>query len=171
MTAQFRGRNHAGEWLVTVFPAEGTKPASAEAAFRPNEWDYVVGAGAARGSACAGGRPVSAQELRDAAALMRKRAQAARAGRWAADGDEVAAHWSLGDVEVAVCRGSIDEGNEANAEHIASWHPAVALAVADWLEATAAENDSSDALAFLNFAGADAQAALTVARAYLGSAS
>jgi hypothetical protein len=39
MTAQFRGRNERGEWLVTVFPAEAGKPASAEAAFRPNEWD------------------------------------------------------------------------------------------------------------------------------------
>jgi len=36
---QFHGRNHQGEWLVTVFPAEAGKPASAEAAFRPNEWD------------------------------------------------------------------------------------------------------------------------------------
>jgi hypothetical protein len=39
MTAQqFTGRTSAGEWLVTVFPAEGNKPASAEAAFRPDEW-------------------------------------------------------------------------------------------------------------------------------------
>lgn len=81
---------------------------------------------------------MSAAVLREAAALMRERAEAARAGRWAADGDEVVARWSLGDVDVATCRGSIDEGNEINAEHIASWDPAVALAVADWLDAEAA---------------------------------
>jgi len=39
MTAQFRGRTEAGEFLVTVFPAEGTKPACAEVAFRHDEWE------------------------------------------------------------------------------------------------------------------------------------
>lgn len=36
---QFTGRDAHGEWLVTVYPAEGNKPARAEAAFRPTEWD------------------------------------------------------------------------------------------------------------------------------------
>jgi hypothetical protein len=44
----------------------------------------------------------------------------------------------------------------STAEHIASWHPAVALAVADWLEATVLTD-------------ANAPFALAVARAYLGS--
>lgn len=35
---QFTGRDSHGEWLVTVYPAEGNKPARAEAAFRPDEW-------------------------------------------------------------------------------------------------------------------------------------
>ena len=35
---QFTGRDVNGEWLVTIFPAEENKPASAEAAFRPDEW-------------------------------------------------------------------------------------------------------------------------------------
>jgi hypothetical protein len=36
---QFIGHDSHGEWLVTVFPAEGNKPAHAEATFRPTEWD------------------------------------------------------------------------------------------------------------------------------------
>lgn len=36
---QFRGRNEHGEWLVTIYPAERGRPATAEAAFRPDEWD------------------------------------------------------------------------------------------------------------------------------------
>jgi hypothetical protein len=36
---QFRGRNDHGEWLVTVFPAEGSEPACAEVAWRADEWD------------------------------------------------------------------------------------------------------------------------------------
>ena len=36
---QFTGRDVHGEYLVTVYPAEGARPARAEAAFRPTEWD------------------------------------------------------------------------------------------------------------------------------------
>lgn len=36
--ATYTGRNEHGEYLVTVFPAEGNKPASAEVAFRPDQW-------------------------------------------------------------------------------------------------------------------------------------
>ena len=36
---QFRGHTEAGEFLVTVFPAEGNKPACAEVAFRRDEWE------------------------------------------------------------------------------------------------------------------------------------
>lgn len=80
---------------------------------------------------------MSAEVLRRAASLMRERAEAARAGRWFQEGDEVRANWTLVR-QVATCHGSIDIGNVANAAHIASWHPAVALAVADWLDAVAA---------------------------------
>jgi hypothetical protein len=41
---------------------------------------------------------------------------------------------------VAIERTS-DEGGRADAQQIAAWHPGVALLVADWLEATAAEFD------------------------------
>ncbi len=50
-----------------------------------------------------------------------------------------------------------------HATHIASWHPLVALAVADWLDEVAADSHASlDAWV--------EQAALKVARAYLGEA-
>jgi hypothetical protein len=36
---QFRGTDERhGEWLVTIFPATSTAPASAEVSFRPDEW-------------------------------------------------------------------------------------------------------------------------------------
>lgn len=51
------------------------------------------------------------------------------------------------------------DGTKENAEHIASWHPAVALAVADWLEARARDCDTG---------GFDDPYGDAVARAYLG---
>jgi hypothetical protein len=80
---------------------------------------------------------MTAELLREAAALMRERAEAATPGPWMraepwdravgqVDGPWVAETTALG------------QATAANAEHIASWHPAVALAVADWLDAVAA---------------------------------
>ena len=100
---------------------------------------------------------MSAETLRRAAALMRERAEGARAGRWFAEGDEVRADWTLVR-QVATCHGSIDQGNRANAAHIASWSPPVALAVADWLDAEAELHEWEY----------DTTGALAVARAYLG---
>jgi hypothetical protein len=115
---------------------------------------------------------VSAQELRDAAALMRERAEAATASEWfpiqapgrtvSDDGD-----WIVDSVPAFVCSTHIwDERGKADAEHIAAWHPAVALAVADWLESYA---DRLDVLG--HGIGSNMGQALAVARAYLGSAS
>jgi len=92
---------------------------------------------------------VDADVLRRAAALMRERAEAATPGPWeqmtnygllsnAANvhttPDRTTPGWT------ACCEGPLvggtaadDEKRWANAAHIASWHPAVALAVADWL--------------------------------------
>lgn len=108
---------------------------------------------------------MSAERLREAATLMREQAISARAGIWFAtpDGVEIAARWA-DPRSVAVAYGSeVPEGNIANAAHIASWHPAVALAVADWLQWTA------DAESMLP-AGAQ-KFALVVADAYLGESS
>lgn len=92
------------------------------------------------------------EELREAAALMRKRAEAATPSPWrdsAVDGNRYAALVSDimptgrkpgGGWDVTEGYGGylIAESVQAqDREHIASWHPAVALAVADWLDAHA----------------------------------
>ena len=112
---------------------------------------------------------MSADTLRKAAALMRERAEAALRGPWEALGSEHA----LGYFDV-VQPADMDREIAArvwpsNAEHIASWHPAVALAVADWLDGVAWAIDSDDELAEPGFG--EPTAAFAVARAYLGEAS
>lgn len=121
------------------------------------------------------------ETIREAAALMRERAEAATQGRWESleRGDRLVA-WRMDpsgefddDFEYVV-----DEpmSNGANAEHIASWDPAVALAVADMLDA--------EARAYEVFVGSrravgdvrpevpeTTQRALTAALAYLGRTS
>lgn len=73
---------------------------------------------------------MSAETLRRAAALMRGRAEAAAAGPWRA----IPARDGLpAIVAAAAVLADVDEST-ADAEHIASWHPAVALAVADLLD-------------------------------------
>lgn len=100
---------------------------------------------------------MSADLLREAAALMRQRAEAATGATY---------HWKAldrpaggggvwcGRVRIGVTDETLT-GGPSNAAHIASWHPAVALAVADWLD-TAAEADRP-------YPGS-----VAVARAYLG---
>ena len=73
-----------------------------------------------------------------------------------------------------------DFWHDDNAEHIASWHPAVALAVAGWLDTAGADiwahgplcecGTSCDACDD-NPWEPHARAALAVARAYLGESS
>jgi hypothetical protein len=110
--------------------------------------------------------------LREAARLMRKRAQAAIHD---SDGEE----WHLGPevwdgnvsqvlihidgTEVPIADGCSDP----DARHIASWHPTVALAVADWLESTAVISQWGD---YVGPGPVDrtVKCALAVARAYLG---
>ena len=106
---------------------------------------------------------MTAEILRRAAALMRERAEGAvkptGAGDWfvgVADDNRYATVRSSGG---QVARGMDDD----EAEHIASWHPAVALAVADWLEQVAEDGP------FLTAQVKDK--ALAVARAYLGETS
>ena len=118
------------------------------------------------------------QELRQAAKLMRERAEAATPGAWK--------HMCLGSEGCLVIRdsGTIRERghgrvarfgckewhpDHADAEYVAAMDPLVALALADWLdnEAHAAEAipSTSPALGLL------IRHALAVARAYLGSES
>ena len=107
---------------------------------------------------------MSADLLREAAAKMRERAEAATPGPWrvGAEGSEGSrvnpatgdkredSHW------IASVNGRVQPEDGYNAAHIASWHPAVALAVADWL-------DAEDTHQF-----GPTEHAITVARAYLG---
>ena len=106
---------------------------------------------------------MSAKMLRRAAGLMRERAEAATHGPWRRGDIDTFAESGFRidytDVEPNVC-GGIDP---ADAEHIASWHPAVALAVANLLDAQADAGYWE--------ADPDSRAALAVARAYLGEAS
>ena len=120
--------------------------------------------------------------IRRAAALMRERAEAATPGPWSQHTAEAAAdtvifagrEWvtniencpSIGE-HMRTPGGSICTDQALpNGEHIASWHPAVALAVADLLERSARTK-------FVTFGGGlhVDQDALAVARAYLGEAS
>lgn len=121
---------------------------------------------------------MNADLLRRAAQAMRERAEAATPGPWTYDGNPSGAVWPLPypatlayvqprrdelPVAYAIPNGDvIPTGTQvANAEHIASWHPAVALAVADWLddEAVVAGEDKPNPWA------------LEVARVFLGGAS
>jgi len=90
---------------------------------------------------------MSAETLREAAALMRKRAEAATPGPWWGGGGKgpVRRKQQVALVGVANMRGQGEKGCIAvlaglnghradDAEHIASWHPAVALAVAELFE-------------------------------------
>ena len=67
--------------------------------------------------------------------------------------------------EVAIIRGFSGERDPV-AAHVASWHPAVAVTVALWLEATAEGLERRGVTARVR---PDETAALTVAHAYLGT--
>ena len=108
---------------------------------------------------------------------MRERAEAATPGPWrvAAEGSEgsrIAP--DSGDKRersrfVGIMNGRVQPEDGRNATHAASWHPAVALAVARWLEAESCEVEISlgDGITI----GGPSLEAVNVARAYLGEQS
>lgn len=105
---------------------------------------------------------MSADVLRRAASLMRERAEAATPGPWTED--EI-----LG---CACCRAvrwdhrtRVLDASDNDTPHIASWHPAVALAVADWLENSAT---TIEGLADVGSSVVVPPGCYAVARAYLG---
>jgi hypothetical protein len=138
---------------------------------------------------------VSIETLRRAAALMRERAEAATPGPWAADPDTWHPHGHpLGYRRVVsgepnpisgirmphlhtatlVPPGSPeDRAAMADAEHIASWHPAVALASAKALDEAADAYEEISGPNVLGDADADPLLAALIAqaRAYLGEQS
>ena len=111
---------------------------------------------------------MSAELLREAAALMRGRAEAATPGgpRWETQPDEMHGGAVIlpADSDSAIAGAGADD-----AEHIASWHPTVALAVAVLLASTAEHIASHDCEAHCEPDGCDmSNDARAVARAYLG---
>lgn len=105
---------------------------------------------------------MSAQELREAAALMRSRATHPdmSASPW-----EASPHGDVhDDGRLWVC----DSQNGETAEHIASWHPAVALKVAAALDSTAAILDESHEGPLDMVMRAIAEPLVELARTYLG---
>lgn len=117
---------------------------------------------------------MSAEMLREAAALMRERAQACLD----ASPDIDDGHWWSATTLADVLE---DEGGFAadkDADHIASWHPLVAQAVADWLDAAYAawmqREHSLGAMSVRAMSGESNEPdlhALAVAHAYLGEPS
>lgn len=105
---------------------------------------------------------MSADLLRRAAAAMRTAAKEAEKlyySPWHDEADEVL------DRKGSTVAAVYDHG-EINylTEHIASWHPAVAIAIADWLAFLADFVDASS----IGMAGSNYDHALAVARVFLG---
>jgi hypothetical protein len=108
--------------------------------------------------------PDPAAELRAAASLMRERAGLVPPSPWFIHGRQVTTHDG--------CNVISDSGRPERTQYIASMHPAVALAVADWLEneADAADLVQRTAIDPHEMLGLPDRHALAVARAYLESA-
>lgn len=115
---------------------------------------------------------MTAELLREAAAKMRERAEAATPGPWEIwEGrrdlsiESTVAEDSNGN-PLPIARTFPWEGARPDAEHIASWHPPVALAVADWMDWMAGRAASGNSIPAMR--GQGLEQALAVARAYLG---
>lgn len=113
---------------------------------------------------------MSAETLRRAAALMRERAEAATSGPWS-----VGPYHQLtsvltedGGLTIASVGAPHHPFVRADADHIASWHPAVARAVADWLDRKAERAEDMWLTHGQQMRGPEWLDALAVARAYLG---
>jgi hypothetical protein len=112
---------------------------------------------------------MSAEMLREAAALMRSRAANAPPFR----GRLFDGAYQIIDTDDLEVLATVTHGGP-EWDHIASWHPAVALAVADWLDDTATANERlASSPVFVDLLPADHDVtnrkALAVARAYLNT--
>ena len=108
-----------------------------------------------------------AETIRRAASAMRKRAEKAQC-----DGMS-ASPWRVGEAGDCGCCEKVTDAagsmiasvDDRQSAHIASWHPAMALAVADWLDAAARVAELTEAQGARLHPEAHA---FKVARAYLG---
>lgn len=106
-----------------------------------------------------------AEVILRAALLMRSRAEAATRGPWLSmDGGDRLVHDPGHDLDPPEYVVNEPMSNAANAEHIASWHPLVALQVAEFLESYGQELKESRSV---GEPGATATA-YAIACAYLG---
>lgn len=116
---------------------------------------------------------MSAERLREAAALMRERAEAATPGPWQfwPPPDMLHDYGWVGRGGMFVAEPSQTPEGIKDAVHIASWHPAVALAVADLLdnEASLIEGTTEHPDLHMPLNGARVDLLLAVADAYLST--
>lgn len=124
------------------------------------------------------------ETIRKAAALMRRRAEAATGGVWWRDGSAIVAapsgdYTDPDDEPIAVAAAPVfrpigrlvRDRSGADLDHIAGFQPRVALAVAAWLEQVAAAWASAHTIPVSDVSTDQEVAdALAVARAYLGQA-
>lgn len=112
---------------------------------------------------------MSADLLRRAAAKIRENAEVATPGPWESRRSQQADYIGFTDTAgfFAIARQST-WGTKGDVEHIASWHPDVALAAAKWLDMTA---DHMDPELTLDGGCSDCEVdgAMEFARAYLGA--
>lgn len=106
---------------------------------------------------------MSSEILLRAAALIRERASKATPGPW---GAEVTTKMAITVYSTKTDEALYEDtfGSIPDAEYIASWHPAVALAVANMLEAEAEYDDEC----CLNASSERRRYALALAKTYLG---
>lgn len=110
---------------------------------------------------------MTADELRQASGEMRRLAEAATPGPW-----DATVYGVRGTRKLAVAPWDEHSGQPDmdNRLHIAAWHPAVALAVADSLIVAAAHIESHECEAHCEQGGCDlVLAAQRTARAFLGT--
>lgn len=109
------------------------------------------------------------EELRAAATLMRERARGtAEPAPWFAMRSGAVASITESS-KIAFTVAETSKGAGTTADHIASWHPGVALAVADWLDGIASK-EAARVSCGTRYPVTGIDEALTVARAYLGEA-
>jgi len=114
---------------------------------------------------------MTAQRLRDAARGMREKAEASQTAYgyapWRVDGlDEHGQYVVVPVAQLGLGGRVAADLTEEDAEHVAAWHPAVALAAADLLDSVANDIDAQSAIH--NLTSTTVARASALADAFLG---